>query len=202
MDEPLAALIFSGALERHPGLQIVLAETGIAWLPYTLERMDDTYRNSSTRLSSGQPRWPPVTMPPSAYFRRQVWARSRPISSGCACGHAGEDRVMWASDYPHPDSTWPASQQAIEENFKGVPAATRRRILCDNANELNGLSRKVRPARVRTGPGSMRLAPDSASTSGRDSARPGDTASPRQGSAKATTESPFLVPACRGRRRR
>src|SRR2546425_349192 len=44
MDEPLAALIFSGALERHPGLKIVLAETGIGWLPYMLERMDDTYQ--------------------------------------------------------------------------------------------------------------------------------------------------------------
>src|SRR2546428_796186 len=44
MDEPLAAVIFSGALERHPRLRIVLAETGIGWLPYMLERMDDTYR--------------------------------------------------------------------------------------------------------------------------------------------------------------
>jgi predicted TIM-barrel fold metal-dependent hydrolase len=51
----------------------------------------------------------------------------------------GENRVMWASDYPHPDSTWPASQQAIEENFNGVAPATRRRILCDNAKELYGL---------------------------------------------------------------
>jgi hypothetical protein len=44
MDEPLVAVIFSGALERHPTLKIVLAETGIGWLPYMLERMDDTYR--------------------------------------------------------------------------------------------------------------------------------------------------------------
>jgi predicted TIM-barrel fold metal-dependent hydrolase len=43
---------------------------------------------------------------------------------------------MWASDYPHADSTWPDSQKAIEENFRGVPEATRRRILCDNAREL------------------------------------------------------------------
>jgi predicted TIM-barrel fold metal-dependent hydrolase len=51
----------------------------------------------------------------------------------------GDDRVMWASDYPHADSTWPASQSAIAENFKGVTAATRRRILCENARELYGL---------------------------------------------------------------
>ena len=44
MDEPLAAVIFSGALERHPKLKIVLAETGIGWLPYMVERMDDSYQ--------------------------------------------------------------------------------------------------------------------------------------------------------------
>src|SRR5262249_49664011 len=44
MDEALAAVVFSGALERYPALKIVLAETGIGWLPYMLERMDDTYQ--------------------------------------------------------------------------------------------------------------------------------------------------------------
>jgi predicted TIM-barrel fold metal-dependent hydrolase len=51
----------------------------------------------------------------------------------------GDDRVMWASDYPHADSTWPESQKAIEANFKDVPVASRRRILCDNARALYGL---------------------------------------------------------------
>ena len=51
----------------------------------------------------------------------------------------GDDRVMWASDYPHADSTWPGSHQSIATNFKDVPAAARQRILCDNARELYGL---------------------------------------------------------------
>jgi len=51
----------------------------------------------------------------------------------------GDDRVMWASDYPHADSTWPESHRAIEDNFKGVAPQARRRILCDNARELYGL---------------------------------------------------------------
>jgi predicted TIM-barrel fold metal-dependent hydrolase len=51
----------------------------------------------------------------------------------------GDDRVMWASDYPHPDSTWPESQKAIEDNFTGVPPRTTRRILCENAKTLYGL---------------------------------------------------------------
>jgi uncharacterized protein len=51
----------------------------------------------------------------------------------------GDDRVMWASDYPHADSTWPDSQKAIAANFKDVADPARRRILCDNARAPYGL---------------------------------------------------------------
>src|SRR2546422_2781625 len=141
MDEPLAAVIFSGALERHPRLKIVLAETGIGWLPYILERMDDTYR----KFLDAEEFWRghgglQLTRPPSAYFRRQVWATFQTDHLGLRVVDAlGDDRVMWASDYPHADSTWPESARAIEENFKSVAAAARRRILCDNARGLYGL---------------------------------------------------------------
>jgi uncharacterized protein len=141
MDEALAAVIFSGALERHPNLKIVLAETGIGWLPYMLERMDDTYRKfldapdfwrSHSRLA--------LSMAPSAYFRRQIWATFQTDHAGLRLLDAlGEERVMWASDYPHADSTWPESSKAIEDNFKDIPTGARRRILCDNARQLYGL---------------------------------------------------------------
>ena len=141
MDEPLAAVIFSGALERHRGLKIVLAETGIGWLPYMLERMDDTYRKF---LDAGE-YWRThgglqLTMAPSAYFRRQVWATFQTDYAGLRLLDAlGADRVMWASDYPHADSTWPESQQAIADNFKGVAPEARQRIVRDNAKALYGL---------------------------------------------------------------
>jgi predicted TIM-barrel fold metal-dependent hydrolase len=141
MDEPLAAVIFSGALERHPGLKIVLAETGIGWLPYMLERMDDTYQ----KFVDAPDFWAKqgglaITRPPSDYFHRQVWATFQTDHVGLRLLDVlGEDRVMWASDYPHADSTWPESQKAIEENFRDVPLPARRRVLCDNARELYGL---------------------------------------------------------------
>ncbi len=141
MDEPLAAVIFSGALERHPGLKIVLAETGIGWLPYMLERMDDTYE----KFVDAEEYWRshgglPCPRPPSAYWQRQVWATFQSDRAGLrVIDLLGDDRVMWASDYPHADSTWPDSQAAITENFKGLTATTRRRILCENARGLYGL---------------------------------------------------------------
>jgi len=141
MDEPLAAVIFSGALERHSRLRIVLAETGIGWLPYMVERMDDSYQRfldagDFWRAHGGLQ----LTMAPSAYFRRQVWATFQIDHVGLRLIDVlGDDRVMWASDYPHADSTWPESQQAIAANFKDVADPARRRILCDNARALYGL---------------------------------------------------------------
>jgi predicted TIM-barrel fold metal-dependent hydrolase len=141
MDEPLAAVVFSGALERYPALRIVLAETGIGWLPYMIERMDDTYQKF---LDAGE-YWRAhgglrLTMEPSAYFRRQIWATFQTDYAGLRLLDAlGEHRVMWASDYPHADSTWPDSRKAVEDNFKDIAPAARRRILCDNAKELYGL---------------------------------------------------------------
>jgi predicted TIM-barrel fold metal-dependent hydrolase len=141
MDEPLAAVIFAGVLERYPTLKIVLAETGIGWLPYMLQRMDDAY----ARFLDAEEYWRKhgglrLTRRPSEYFKRQVWATFQTDQVGLRLVDViGADRVMWASDYPHADSTWPDSQQAIEENFKDIEPPTRRRILCDNARELYGL---------------------------------------------------------------
>ena len=46
---------------------------------------------------------------------------------------------MWASDYPHPASTWPHSQRIIEEQTQGLSAELKQKILCDNARNLYGL---------------------------------------------------------------
>ncbi len=139
MDEPLAAVIFSGALERHPGLRIVLAETGIGWLPYMLERMDDTYQrfldaaeywraHGGLRLTHAAQR---VLEAPGV---GHVPARSgRAAPGGRARRGAGDVGVRLPARRQHVAGL---AGQAIEENFRGVPEATRRRILCDNAREL------------------------------------------------------------------
>ncbi|MDP3767569.1 MAG: amidohydrolase family protein, partial [Dehalococcoidia bacterium] len=73
-------------------------------------------------------------------FRRQIWATFQTDHAGLRLLDVlGEDRVMWASDYPHADSTWPESQKAIEEQFKDVSSSARRRVLCENARDLYGL---------------------------------------------------------------
>ncbi len=135
LDEPLATMVFSGALERHPGLKLVLAESGLGWLPYFLTRMDLEWRNLRDKLDYA----PQVA--PSELFHRQVMATFEEEELGAQfIPFLGADSCMWASDYPHTDSTFPNSQHAIEEALGALPEADRRKITATNCARLYGFS--------------------------------------------------------------
>jgi predicted TIM-barrel fold metal-dependent hydrolase len=126
----LSAVIFGGALERHPELRVVIGESGIGWLPYALERLDYEWQDQFKDL---------ISMPPSEYWRRQMYATFQVDAVGLAnLDRIGEETVMWGSDFPHPDGTWPDSQELLGPQLSGLSAATQRKILCDNAARLYG----------------------------------------------------------------
>ena len=130
MDEILTSVILSGVCQRHPGLRLVLGESGIGWLPYMLERLDDTYEE---RLADDLA----LPLPPSAYFKRQIWATFQKDLHGVrAMAAIAPDNVMWGSDYPHRDGTWPFSRKAIEEQFRDIPEGIACRMLWDNVRRL------------------------------------------------------------------
>lgn len=130
MDEILASVILSGVCQRHPELRLVLGESGIGWLPYMLERLDDTYEE---RLADDLA----LPLPPSAYFKRQIWATFQKDLHGVrAMAAIAPDNVMWGSDYPHRDGTWPFSRKAIDEQFRDMPKPIARKMLWDNVRHL------------------------------------------------------------------
>jgi uncharacterized protein len=137
--EPLTGLIFAGVLDRHPRLKIVMAEAGLAWVPSMIQGLDIWYQRTrdGRRLTGDEP----ITLPqllPSEYFHRQIWISfvDDPLGVKMVGGVLDADKVMFGSDYPHPASTWPCSQQAIEEQMKDLPAAVRQKIIRDNARAL------------------------------------------------------------------
>ena len=135
MDEILVSVILSGVCERHPRLKLVLGESGIGYLPYLLERLDDTYEE---RLADDLQ----LPLPPSAYFKRQIYATFQKDLHGVrAMAEIAPDNVMWGSDYPHRDGTWPFSRKAIEEQFRGIDETIQRKMLWENVRRLYGLDR-------------------------------------------------------------
>jgi len=129
----LTAMIFGGVLERFPKMRLVLGEAGIGWIPYVLWRMDAEWEDQFKDLS--------LTMAPSGYWKRQCWATYQTDPVGLKLiDELGADRVMWGSDFPHPDGVWPDSQEYIQRELGGLPAAVRRKIVCENAARLYGFA--------------------------------------------------------------
>ena len=137
LDEVLSGLVFSGVLERHPGVKVVLGESGLGWVPYVLSRMDHEHENYFELVGDHR-----LAMPPSEIFRRQVFLTYEEDAVGIELlPRIGVRSVMWASDYPHGDSTWPHSLDAIARSgLAKLDPESRRRILWDNAAELYGIS--------------------------------------------------------------
>src|SRR5262249_43872818 len=129
----LASMIHGGALERFPNLPVVFGESGIGWTPYVLDRMDHEYR---TRFAGHIP----LKMSPCEYWRRQCRATFQFDRIGIQhLNYIGEETVMWASDYPHGDGTYPDSQEHIQKEFGHLPDKVRHKITCDNAARFYGL---------------------------------------------------------------
>jgi predicted TIM-barrel fold metal-dependent hydrolase len=81
-----------------------------------------------------------MKMPAAAYWRRQVFSTWQDDIAGARTRDLiGVDNLLWASDYPHGDSTWPHSQQTIVENFEGIAAGEKRKMLRDNMNRVYNL---------------------------------------------------------------
>jgi predicted TIM-barrel fold metal-dependent hydrolase len=135
VERSIGQIIMGGVLEKFPRLKLVSVENDIGWIPHFIQRLDhsyEKYRYLETRA---------IPNPPSFYFHRQVRATFQDDRVGVLARHfAGVNNLMWASDFPHSDSTWPHSREVIARDFEGVPDAEVRRMVAANVLELYGLS--------------------------------------------------------------
>jgi predicted TIM-barrel fold metal-dependent hydrolase len=107
----LTALAFGGVLERHAALRVAFLESGVGWVPYFLERLDEHFEKRG-------PEVPGCRRPPSEYAARgQCIFSCEPEERGIAWAAAalGADKIMYASDYPHWDSDFPHTVAPIRE---------------------------------------------------------------------------------------
>jgi predicted TIM-barrel fold metal-dependent hydrolase len=128
------SLIVDGALERHPRLRVAFLESGTGWLSYWLGRMDQHYEWLHAEVDHL------VSMKPSEYFRRQCFISADPEDRLVyqAIEYIGDENIVYASDYPHPDAEYPG----ILKEFLDAPqisATSKQRILVENPRRLYGL---------------------------------------------------------------
>jgi uncharacterized protein len=129
-----AGLVMSGVLERHPGLRVVFLESGCGWLPHWLERMDEHMQSWAHAIAK-------LPLTPSEYFRRQCFVscdpNERTLSAVAAL--AGEDVVLFATDYPHPDALSGDLVGRIAEHPE-LSVTAREKILRRNAERCFGIT--------------------------------------------------------------
>lgn len=133
--EPLILMCASGICERHPKLRFAVVESGIGWVSWSLEAMDEAYRKHHMWAK------PKLSALPSTYFHRQGFATFGEDRSGLAIAEEFGliDNFCWASDYPHPEGSWPHSPEAIERQMGRLSDQQRSAILGGNAARLLGI---------------------------------------------------------------
>jgi len=134
MAELIGTWILGGMIPANPELHVVLVESGIGWIAYYLERLDTMSRRHNW-ANRGM-----IKELPSTFWGRQFHATFEDDLVGMrTIDLLGAHTLMWASDYPHPDSTWPESAQVVEKHFEGISDDNKQRIVWKNAAELYGL---------------------------------------------------------------
>ncbi len=129
----LGTMIFGGVFERHPDLHIVCAEADAGWVPHYMYRADHAFKRHRNWLTTNAE----LHKLPSEYFRENIYTTFQDdwVAFRCA-DQMNWRRLMWANDFPHSDSTWPWSQEMLEEHAKDLSEEQRRAILCENVAGL------------------------------------------------------------------
>ncbi len=147
---PFKALLWTGAFERHPGLKFVLTETGSAWIVETLRVLEFKADNPLFKHFTKD-----LSLRPSEYFQRQCYIGASFLSAheGSERHRIGIDKLMWGSDYPHLEGTWPNTRSYMQETFVDYPEAEIRAILGESALKAYGFDPQVLgPAAEKVGP--------------------------------------------------
>ncbi|HML10822.1 MAG TPA: amidohydrolase family protein, partial [Stellaceae bacterium] len=119
-------MIFSGVFERHSRLMLAIVEFELSWVPYVLSSMDYTYRE---RHGEALYRFNGDTLP-SDFFHRNVVLSFQEDAIGIRLRDViGVDNMMWGSDYPHSESTFPQSRKILSEILAGVPCDEQAKIV-------------------------------------------------------------------------
>lgn len=138
---PLTFMIWGGVFERFPKLKTMVVEGGTMFMfPTWLKLMDFQYNEGEISAKLGNYRGH-LSMQPSDYFKRNCG-----IGASCVRradienrNEIGLQQIMWGSDFPHPEGTWPNTNTYYKDTFSGIPEEDGRKILGGNAVEFYGL---------------------------------------------------------------
>jgi predicted TIM-barrel fold metal-dependent hydrolase len=131
----LTFLLWNGTLERHPDLRLVFTEGTSDWVPASVSYLDYLYESKDfAHIRQVLP------LEPSEYWRRQCYVGASSVSRAETDMRydIGVENMMFGSDYPHVEGTWPRTYDWVRATLGGIPEHEQRLILGENAARLYG----------------------------------------------------------------
>jgi len=128
----LSNILFSRILLRFPQLKVVFAESTIGWGTFLLEYADHQYEQDHCNYA----------LKPSETFRRQCFLTTwyEPVEINAR--HIGTDRILWSTNFPTTNSTWPETRRFAEKCLAGMSDREQEQILRGNAAKLYKVASK------------------------------------------------------------
>ncbi len=121
-----AEWVWSGYALRMPKLKIVMSEGGIGWVAMLLDRLDNIIDRSGYGLGWDER--------PADVLKRNFWFCTIDDPSTIDTRHRiGVENIMFETDYPHGDGTWPDTQLVLEKAWGHIPPAELRAMCSENA---------------------------------------------------------------------
>ena len=148
-------MVWGGVFERYPKLKAVVTEGTSIWAPELKALMDHRYNAHHFTAKLGTDYKAHISMPPSEYFKRNIGLGSScmPRREAEMRDEIGMDNMMWGSDYPHPEGTWPHTRKMMQETFLGMPDDDIAALLGGNALRFYGFDEaELRKIADRIGP--------------------------------------------------
>jgi predicted TIM-barrel fold metal-dependent hydrolase len=121
----------SPVARKFEKIKLVFSESGIGWIPSTLERVDRQFKRHAA--------WTKLTgMLPSEIYARNMYFCTiyEPVSIKTVGHQVGYDKMLWELDYPHADTPWPDAQAEVRECVEGMTDQQRDAVLVSNAERI------------------------------------------------------------------
>jgi predicted TIM-barrel fold metal-dependent hydrolase len=154
---PLWSLVLSGVFDRFPGLRLVFAEAGSSWVRNTLQAMDTIQAKQESGNIGVMTIMNPFRLAkkPSEYWATNCWLGSSFMTRGDAVDRdaVGVDRIMWGSDFPHDEGTFPHTREALAHTYTGIDPQEVAKMVGENAAAVYGFDlHALRQVAERIGP--------------------------------------------------
>ena len=146
----MADWLLSGVLARFPNIKIAYSESQVGWMPFLLERLDSVFTKSKAWADLD----PALTDLPSSYMAGRVYGCFFDDMVGVEARHQiGVGQLVFETDYPHQDTTWPNTMDVVAQIADRVTADELEMLVRTNAIDMLSLDpadlRPVLDARAR-----------------------------------------------------